>query len=167
MTETEIEEAKSKSQIKRELHALRELGRELVDVPERVLAGFPLDDELRQAVLQAKRFKREALRRQIRYIASLMRRADEHAIRGALSLLKQPHKTEVDMLHRIEKWRDALLQGDEETLTELCQRFPELDRQHIRQLLRNAIKERKQNKPPKSSGHYFAIYLNLRSEKNE
>ena len=162
----EEQEYKSKSQVKRELQALRDLGRELVELPQRMLDKISLDDELRDAILEAKRYKREARRRQIQHIGVLMREVDAEFIKKSLQDLKKPHQREVQAFQEIETWRDSLLAGDMNTLAELGERFPDFDRQHVKQLLRNAKKEREHDKAPKSARALFRYLNGLSGEKN-
>ncbi|HEX7027045.1 MAG TPA: ribosome biogenesis factor YjgA, partial [Gammaproteobacteria bacterium] len=77
------EEEKSKSQVKRELHALQDLGKQLVGLSPKQLQAIPLSEPLRKAVLQAKAFNRRALQRQLKYIGGLMPHEDVDAIRRA------------------------------------------------------------------------------------
>jgi ribosome-associated protein len=84
-----------------------------------------------------------------------MPKEDETSIRTMLHKLQQPHKDEVKVFHEIEKWRDELLYGDQELLNELVIKFENFDRQHVRQLIRNAKKEQEKNKPPKSARLLF------------
>ncbi|HEC15501.1 MAG TPA: DUF615 domain-containing protein [Sedimenticola sp.] len=163
MTETDTEERKSKSQIKREMQALRDLGKRLVALPESSLDKIPMPERLRAAVLAAKGFKREALRRQIQHIGALMREVDADAICRALEGLSRPHREEVQAFHEVEQWRDALIEGDGGLLEELANRFEAADRQQLRQLARNARKEREQNRPPKSARALFRYLSDLRS----
>lgn len=167
MIESELEEQKSKSQIKREIQALRELGQRLVEVPRAKLAQIPLSEEVFEAVCAAKGFKREALRRQLQYIAGLMRDEDADAILIALDRIDQPHHKEVQAFHEIEGWRDELIAGNSALLTELLARFPSADRQYLRQLVRNAQKERSQNKPPKSARLLFQFLSALQQTEQE
>ena len=164
MTEIDSKERKSKSQIKREMQALRDLGKQLIELPKPSLDKIPLTDQLQDAVLAAKEFKREALRRQIQHIGVLMRDVDVDAIRVALDSLARPHRKEVRAFHEVEEWRDALIDGDNALLEELANRFEAADRQHLRQLVRNAIKERERGKPPKSARTLFRYLSDLRSE---
>lgn len=163
MTEPEFEEQKSKSQIKRELQALRDLGQKLVEMPAAKLDKVPMSEQLRDAVTDAKRFKREALRRQLQHIGGLLREEDDEAIRKTLERLDQPHREEVRALHEIEQWRDELIAGSAERLTDLISRYEEVDRQYLNQLIRNAQKEQKLNKPPKSARTLFRYLSELRS----
>jgi ribosome-associated protein len=162
MIESELEEQKSKSQIKREMQALHELGQRLVEAPGAKLAKVTLPEELLEAVRAAKRFRREALRRQLQYIAGLMRKVDADAIRDALDRLDRPHQKEVQAFHEIEGWRDGLISGDSALLTELLDRFATADSQYLRQLVRNAQKEHANNKTPKSARLLFQYLSELR-----
>jgi ribosome-associated protein len=157
---------KSKSQVKRELQALHDLGRNLVELPGKSLQQIPLADETREAIIQAKHLKMEALRRQLKHIGKLMRDEDADSIRIALDKLRHPHEKEVSEFHEVEGWRDSLLAGDDAVLGELCVRFVDIDRQHLRQLIRNAKKERELNKPPKSARVLFR-YLKGLSDNND
>ena len=82
------ERPKSKSQVKRELQELQELGKQLVTLSTKHLMNMPLSDELREAVVAAKSFKHGALNRQFKYIGSFMPHEDVAAIRAALVKLR-------------------------------------------------------------------------------
>ena len=151
-------ERPNKTAIKREMLALRELGKELVALSDVKLAEVPLDERLRDAIVLARRLKKAALRRQLIYIEKLMRPLEEEeveAIRRALARIHQPRRDEVERLHRLEDWRDRLIAGDDALLNDIIARYPIAERQHIRQLVRNANREAAQNKPPKSSRALF------------
>ncbi len=111
------------------MHALRELGQQLLELSKNSLQKIPMADVLRDAILQAKRFKREALRRQMQYIGVLMRNEDAEAIQQALDNLLQPHRQQVSVFHEVEQWRDALLAGDDVLMEDLLHRFAQAERQ--------------------------------------
>jgi ribosome-associated protein len=163
MTEPEFEEQKSKSQIKREMQALRDLGQRLVEMPAARLEKVPMSESLREAVIEAKRLKREALRRKLQHIGVLMRAEESEVILKTLERLDQPHREEVKALHEIEQWRDELIAGDTDRLTDLVNRYENADRQYLRQLVRNAQKEREQNRSPKSARALFQYLSELRT----
>jgi ribosome-associated protein len=165
--EPRAEGDKSKTQIKREVLELKDLGKQLVELPEKMLQKVPLSESMLDAVLEARRLSRGALQRQLRYIAGLVPNEDVDAIRKTLEELRQPHHQQVREFKQLENWRDRLLAGDEELLNELALRFPHADRQHIRQLIRNATREREQNKAPKSARALFQYLseLNTNPEK--
>lgn len=161
MTEDKEELSKSKSQVKREMQALRDLGKELVDLPAGELKKFAISDSLHDAILLAQHSKREALRRQLQHIGKLLREEDETSIRQTLSQISQPKREEVKILHEIEQWRDRLLTGDDEAINQLVSKYTDADRQHLRQLARNAIKEREREKPPRSARLLFQYISDL------
>jgi len=141
---------KNKSQIKRDMDVLRTLGKRMRVLSTAQLETIPIGEQLRQELIKGKNFKKEALRRQLIFIEKLMRTEDADAVAEALDLLDKPHLIEVESFHETEQWRDRLLVGDNALLEELLARFDNMDRQHIRQLLRNVAKEKLYNKPPKS-----------------
>lgn len=157
----EDEEEKSKSQVKRELRELQDLGRQLVELSAKQLQKVPLSAPMHEAVLKAKTFSRSALQRQLKYIGGLMPQEDVDAIRRALDGLAQPHREQVRAFHETEQWRDKLIAGDDALLDELVNHHG-ADRQHLRQLVRNAQKEQAQNKPPRSARILFQYLTELR-----
>ena len=79
----------SKSERKREYLALQKLGEALIPLQEQDLRAMDLDEDLLDAVLEAKRIsKRGALRRQKQYIGKLMSRLDPEPIRTSLRQIK-------------------------------------------------------------------------------
>ena len=80
----------SKSARKREYLALQKLGEELVTLRESDLLSLPLDEDLLEAVQEARRIKAHgALRRQKQYIGKLMRHVDPEPINAALERLRR------------------------------------------------------------------------------
>ena len=75
----------SKSARKREYLALQKLGEELIPLHEEDLRAIGLDEDLLEAILEAKLMsKRGALRRQKQYIGKLMGRVNPEPIKKAL-----------------------------------------------------------------------------------
>lgn len=157
----EDEEIVSKSQVKREMQALRDLGEELVALPLVSLNKFSLPERLFDAIVLAQSLKRDALRRQIQRVGKLLREEDDLAIRQLLSQISQPQRDEVQAFHKLEQWRDKLLGGDDGAINELVSYFPDADRQHLRQLVRNTKKEQQQDKPPKNARLLFQYVKGL------
>ncbi len=160
------DDEKSRSQLKREQLARRDLGEALVELSAARLAKIPLSEVTLDAVQDGQRFTRRALKRQLTRIATLIAAFDdEAAIRQALENLYQPHRDEVRRHHEAEQWRDALIAGDKAAMQMLTTRFPEIDRQHLRQLARNASKEREHQKPPKSARVLYQYLLEFSESK--
>ncbi len=147
----------SKTKIKQAMLALQDLGGELVKLPQAKLEKLPLPDELRQAVEDCRRFtKHEAIRRQMQYIGRLMRGIDPEPIARQLSAWKGESDEEKALLHRIERWRDRLIEHDD-ALTDFLRDYPDAEATQFRQLIRNARFEAAQNKPLKSSRALFRL----------
>jgi ribosome-associated protein len=53
-----------------------------------------------------------------------------------------------------------IAEGDD-ALSELLEEFPAAERQHLRQLIRNAKREAERNKPPKSAREIFRYLRQL------
>lgn len=156
------EEWVSKSQRKRECHALQDLGTELVKLSQADLEKIPLDDELQQAILEARRIKqRGALKRQLQFIGKLIRQRDGDALREAYERVMHPYQEDIKHFHQLERWRERLLEDGDAALEELLQEQPNADRQHIRQLVRSARNEYKQNKTPRAARELFQYLKQL------
>lgn len=152
----------SKSQLKRESHALQSIGEELVELPAAKLARIPMPEELAEAVSLARKIKaRGGRKRQLQYIGKIMRSIDATPIEQALDDLKNAAGKEAAKFHRLEQWRDRLVSEGDAALGELLEAFPDADRQHLRQLIRNAQREAAKNKPPKSAREIFRYLRDL------
>jgi len=156
-------ERKSRAQLKRDRQELRDLGVELVALSAEQLRTMPLSERTVEAVVAAQGMTRIALKRQIGHIPALLLEEDVAAIRAALAGELAPHAEEVEALHEAETWRDRLLASDK-NLTEFIDLCPSADRTRIRQLVRNAKKERELEKPPKSTRLLFRYVRELLSE---
>lgn len=163
LNEENIPEEKSKSQVKRELLALQDLGKTLINLSEKQLAKIEMEDKVRQQVLAAKTMQRGALKRQIQYLGKLLRLTDIEPIERGIAVAENLSEEHNAHFHRLEKLRDALLNDNEEAFAKLLTIHPNIDRQHIRQLIRNAQKEREHNKPPAAARALFK-YLRELSE---
>jgi ribosome-associated protein len=149
------QDEKSRSQIKRDFRALKDLGIRLAGLSKGQLSAIPLTEETRAAVLAAQGIARNALQRHYRYLSSLLAEEDIAAIRTALTGELQPHVKEVAEQHEAERFRDELVSGDERQLSAFIARYPECDRTHVRLLVRNARKELELGKPPRSARLLF------------
>ncbi len=156
------DEGVSKSQLKREAHSLTELGKRLVQLDKGSLAKIPLPDNLLDAINSAKNIRQHgALKRQLQYIGKLMRKTDPEPIQAAYEAATHHYRADTQQLHEIENWRDRLLAEGDSALGELTDRHPDADRQHLRQLMRSAKKEREQNKPPRAARELFQYLKGL------
>jgi len=146
----------SKSQRKREAHALQALGESLVKLNKSALAQIPLSNDLRNAIDEARRLQKHgALKRQMQYIGKLMRQCDVEPIRTAYEKVTNSFREDVEQHHELEQWRDRLLSDGDPAVEKLLADHPGVDRQHLRQLIRTAQKETANGKAPKAARELF------------
>ena len=149
MNEIEHDEP-SKSQIKREAKEQADLGHALVKLPLSVLNTFDLPDDLFDAIKLAKSIKQNrGLKRQLQYVGKLMMQRDTEDIRKLYDAYFAQKNQVTNEFHECEEWRDKFLANDKEVFKNFLEQYPDTDRQHLRQLQRNAIDEAKRSKPPK------------------
>ncbi|UYA58560.1 ribosome biogenesis factor YjgA [Pectobacterium colocasium] len=151
----------SKSEIKRDAEALKDLGAELVDLGKNALEKIPLDDDLRAAVELAQRIKKEGRRRQLQLIGKMLRARDPEPIQTALDKLNNRHNQQVALFHKLEQLRDRLIAEGDDVVPDILALYPHADRQQLRSLVRNAQKEKAANKPPKSARQIFQYLREL------
>lgn len=151
----EQDAAPSKTRRKKDMHALQEIGEQLVELDPKKLNEFDLPEILLDAILLARPMtKHGARRRQMQYIGRLMREVDMQPIQEKLDAWQQVSVHQTARLHQLERWRERLL-TDEHALTEFAKKYPAADLQHLRLLIRNAQKEKAADKPPKSFRSLF------------
>lgn len=139
----------SKTQRKRECDEMQKLGEALILLKLSELNEFNLPESLRNAIEDAHKIRqRGALKRHRQYIGKLMRDVDYDQLKKQYDNFC--HKNDLNNAHfkRLEKWRDRIIAEGDAAIKELIIEFPQTDRQHIRQLFRNARKEQEANKPP-------------------
>lgn len=153
---------KSKSQKKREALALQEMGTELTQLSEEQLQSILLPEKLYDAIIIAKNIRQHGgQKRQLQFIGKLMRDIDPEPIQLALKAIQRQRAIQTKKHHQIEHWRDQLLLHSSEAIAELAAEFPQLERQYIHQLVRNADQEKQQQKPPKSARKLFRYLQQL------
>ncbi len=156
----------SKSQLKRDMQALQDLGRALVELPKDALKRMPMPEKLDDAVRETRRITdHEGKRRQLQYVGRVMRLLDETqvaALRTALDAQRGVDRAATGRLHWIERTREQLLASDD-AFTTFIDTHPNADLQAGRTLIRNARKEAQQNKPPRYFRELFQWIKNASS----
>jgi ribosome-associated protein len=156
------DEPPSKSARKREMLALQELGEALVNLSDGELATIPLEPELAEAIQTARRIKsHEGLRRQMQYIGKVMRRIDTEPIATAYTDLQHGRQERNQQFHKLEQLRDVLIERGVDAMSEVLEQFPDADRQHLRQLIVAAAKEKAANQPPAAARKLFRYLREL------
>jgi len=153
----------SRSQLRREAWDVLELAERLVALTPSQLAKVPLSERVLDAVDLAHRIPSHiAHKRQVHYLAKLMRHHDDlEAIRLAVDKPLEVRRRETAELHSIERWRERLIDGGDAVLDELLQKYPGADRQRLRQLVRQAGIERRENRAPSAQRSIFQMLKSL------
>ncbi|MCG8314130.1 MAG: DUF615 domain-containing protein, partial [Pseudomonadales bacterium] len=136
----------SKTRKKKEMQFRQELGEKLLKLKPAQLAELNLPEQLLRAFEESARIKKnEALRRHKQYIGRLMRDLDIDPIVNYLEKLETSHHINTRAFHQLEQLRDSLITGGNDEIGEAIETFPQVDRQKLRQLVRNAKNEKKNN----------------------
>jgi ribosome-associated protein len=155
----------SKSQKKREMNALQDLGSRLLEFSAEALERIDMPEDLKRAVREAKAMKsHEAKRRQMQFIGALIRQADPEPIRRALELKDQGQLQDARAFQRLELWRDGLLAGNPDTAKEILAACPDADLKRLERLAAEARRERDKNLPPKAFRSLFRALRDLAPE---
>lgn len=159
---------KSKSQLKRESNALQALGGRLILLNNTQLDKLGLPTKLFQAIQEAKKItSRSATRRQLQYIGRLMRDIEDPTyIFEFIQKIEMKDEKATAFHHQLESWRERLL-SEEEAITEFIELYPAIDRQHFRQLVMNARKEKTSGKPVGAAKLLFRYMRDLQLENKE
>jgi len=155
--EDEEELPPSKTKIKKQMHELRDLGKELTELGKDQIAQLDIPENLRDAIREMKSINKfGAQRRQMQYIGKLMREVDTAPILAKLDAWKGKSQQHIGYMHQLERWRDRLMENDS-ALTELLAAHPQGDAQRLRALIRNAQKEMEAGKSPKNYREIFQV----------
>lgn len=149
----------SRSQQRRDALEVLELAEKLASLTPTQLAKLPIPEDLLPHLEHTRKITAHiARKRQLAFLAKQMRREDDEAleaIRDALDEDGVAARREVAAMHRVEAWRERLLADGDAALAELLEEHPAADRQHLRQLVRNANEEKLRNKPPRAFRELF------------
>lgn len=160
-SEPQKPDSESKSQRKKDVLALQKIGESLIKLTDEQLKRIDLPDNLLTAIQHMKTLtSNEAKRRQLQYIGKIMRHVDLDSIKEALKRRELIHEKNTEQFHQIEEWRNKLLQSGDDALNLFLIDYPNVDRQELRQLIRNAERDRKNNK---NTGAEKKLFQYLRS----
>lgn len=155
-------EPASKSQRRREALEVKSLANQLIGLPAARLARVPLDDDVRIEIDRARNIRSHVARkRQLQFVAKLLRRSDAEPILEALEGFENEARQLNARHHRSEAWRDLLLSEGDRAVGSLLSCRRDADAQAIRQLLRNARREAANGKPPAAARALFRLLREL------
>ena len=130
--------AKSKSQLKREMHALQELGKRMMDLGDEQLSSLPISETLKAAIIESRRIRQhEARRRHLQYVGKVIRNEqDPEGLRRAVEAFDAGSEEHTRRHHLAE-----LIDEGNTAVAGFVDHCPTTDVQHLRNLLRNAQKD--------------------------
>lgn len=131
----------SKTEVKRQMHALQDLATALLELPEEMFEQIEMEVPLRDALQELRRMKtREGRRRQAQYVGKLVRLADPAPMHAALEAYRLGKLRAEANTRQAEVWRQRLLE-DDQAVTDWVQAHPGGDISRFRTLVRNARRE--------------------------
>lgn len=152
------QEPVSKSQRRRDALELKSLASKLIGLNVSRLGRVPLDEDVREAIMEARQIRSNVARkRQLQYVAKLLRRIDPEPVIMALEAFEGEARQLTGRQHRSEAWRDFLVESGDPAVGALMNERRDTDTQTIRQLLRNVRKETVRNRPPASARTLFRV----------
>lgn len=154
--EEENRRGPSKSSLKRESHAMQDMGGELLELSNENLQKLDLPPELYEAIRVGKTITAHGgLRRQKKFIGKLLRDLDPEPIRAGIAFIKHEGADAVRTQHLCENWRDRMLAEGDSVVNEFVECHSEADRQKLRQLVRDGRREREGGRPSRSARLLF------------
>jgi ribosome-associated protein len=144
----ELPEGPSKSQVKRELHALQALAEQLVALPRAQLQDLGFGESTWAAIDETARIKdRRALRRHYKRIANCLARENTEPLQDLIAARDEQARLAGARHHALERWRARLIDEGDGALTEFLDAHPTADRQQLRQLVRAAQRDTERGRP--------------------
>ncbi|MGE0357364.1 MAG: ribosome biogenesis factor YjgA [Burkholderiales bacterium] len=145
----------SKTQRKRRMLALQDVGKALARLPEHELARLDIPPVLREALAECRRLTtHEAIRRQLQYIGRLMRKIDAEPIAARLEAMHAPSRRATALFHLAERWRDDML-ADPGAVARFAAEHPGADERRLADLAAAALEERRAERAPKRYRELF------------
>lgn len=164
-TQLTTNEPKSKSQQKQQAKETTRLGELLTQLSETQLEILPYP-EIRASIAEYKKIsKGNARKRQMLYIGKLLRSIDLTVIEQLVARYDSASDYHRLHIHQIEQWRNQLINDDPRVISQIGEECPELDRQHLMNLVRDAKAElsipAEQSKPSGRAFKKLFQYLKL------
>lgn len=142
-----LTQGRGRSKRTREADAVHGMAVKLSELPVHEFDAIALSADVREALLLARRLgakkkERVGLRRQLLYVASLLRHEEPEDLRELQDVLgRTPRNSPRELaLQRVELWRTRIMKTGDPVIEELMLAHPDADRQRLRQLARAAKK---------------------------
>jgi ribosome-associated protein len=155
----------SRSQAKRDAQNVKSLASDLIKLNPSQLKLLTLDDDVLMAISDTKKMRTHgAKRRQLLYLAKMLRRSDVDIIVEELERIQSGADEVTASYHSLETWRAALMEQGDTALSVLIQAHPQVDSQALRQLIRQAKREKAAEKPPAAARKLFRYLRDLNEQ---
>jgi ribosome-associated protein len=154
----DAEDYQTKSELKRVAEKALALAKALSELNATRLADLDLDERTLELVQKCQRITQHvAHKREVQYLAKHLREIDTHDWTERVFAQSESSRQDTAQHHRLEALREQLIDGGDEALNALIQAQPGLDRQRLRQLVKQVIKERASNAPPRAYREIFQL----------
>lgn len=147
----------SKSDLKKEQRELQEFATELCKLSKSQRQKLTASDELHDAFKLADKIsnKPDALRRHLQFMAKLLKDEELDTLRLEHRKIISPGQENDAQMRKLESIRTTLIESGDDAINDLITQAPGLERQKLRQLVRQAKKEVSNEKPGKSYKELF------------
>lgn len=157
-------EEQSRSAHKREAQAIRKLADKIASFGDLTFKKLNLPDEaIREGFITARGLRKNSdeKRRQLQYVAKLMRQYDLTDLQNQIASLGATPKADPKAM-RMENLRENLILGGVEVLNEFCSLIYDTDRNKLRTLIKKAKLELNADLPDRPAAR--ALFKHLKAE---
>lgn len=147
----------SRAELKKDAKEIQQLATELAELKVMQRAKLPLNEEIDASLRLADKIKgkHDAYSRNIRFLAKLLAEVDIEAIKSGLDKINNKHSYEKHKITILDELRNEVIAKGNDKIEELLTEYEGFERQRFRQLVRQAAKEVKVEKPGKSYKELF------------
>lgn len=149
-------ERPNKTQLKREIAERSDLIDRMTHLSDSELKRLGLDDETIDAVGAVRALPASGARnRQLKYCTKQLATTDMSAVKTYLDDRHSQQLAVNQKFHHLEQWRERLIEEGDGALGAALSVWPQIDRQQMRQLIRDAQRERSSGKPAGAAKKLF------------
>ncbi len=148
----------NKTQLKQDLAETNSLVLQLIDLSEKEQLELKLTDQIMTGLKQAKGMKADnARKRLLKHLTKLLSKQDVELVKDYFVQGDAQQQQLNHAFHQLEKLRDRMIEEGDPVLQEFLNEHATADRQQLRQVLRNAQKERDTGKPAGAGRKLFRL----------
>jgi ribosome-associated protein len=160
-------ERPNKTALKRELAARSALLEQATQLSDAELQRLGLAEEDIEEIARVRAIKPSGARnRQLKFCVKTLAEVDLSALETYLNDRHSQQLALNQAFHKLEQWRDRLIEEGDALLGEAVNEWPHLDRQQFRQLVRDAKREQEHGKPAGAKKKLFRHLRDLSENAN-